>query len=369
MGYRPTWAEVDLTALENNFKTVRERLCPATKILVTVKADAYGHGLIPVSRKLVDCGVDYLGVASIDEGIQIRNAGMRVPLLILGPILENQLEPIMDYSLTPTVCTLELARCLDAFCRKTGRKAKVHVKVDTGMGRIGVLPTDALDLIRDIRSCGMLEMEGLFTHLAFADLDAEFTARQIRLFHELLTRLETEGIRIPLLHSANSMGLLNYPRSHFTMVRPGLIVYGLSLTPASIAGFRPALSLKTRVVYRKRVPAGYGISYGHSYVTSRETTVVTLPLGYGDGYPRNLSDKAPVLIHGRRFTISGKICMDQIMVDVGDHHVETGDEVVLIGGQGKEKIGVEELAALAGTIPYEIVCGLGNRIPRVYIDE
>ncbi|MDD5506035.1 MAG: alanine racemase, partial [Candidatus Omnitrophica bacterium] len=223
------------------------------------------------------------------------------------------------------------------------------------------------ELARKIHKLKSVVIEGIFTHFPFADSGGKFTAFQIKLFYELVSDLRKCGIVIPLVHAANSAGLINYKDSHFTMVRPGLVIYGLYPDSGPGINLKAALSLKTRVIFIKQVPRGYGISYGHAYVTKRLTHIVTLPIGYGDGYPRNLSNMAPLLIGGRRFYVSGRICMDQIMVDVGKFKPRLGDEVVLIGRQGKERITCEELATLAGTIPYEIVCGLGSRIPRIYI--
>lgn len=367
IGYRPTWAEINLANLAFNFKQIKRKVTPGTKILVTVKADAYGHGLVPVSKNLTANGVNYLGVASIDEGIRIRQAGITTPVLVLGMVLNNDIAPLFRYGLTPTVCTRELALALENKGRALGKRIKVHVKIDTGMGRIGVLHKDALSLIKVLQKMRSLEIEGMFTHFAFADLDKEFTLRQVTLFNSLFESLQQCGISIPLVHAANSMGVINFRNSHFTMVRPGIVIYGLRPVDDLELELKPVLSLKTKVVYHKRVPKGYGISYGHAYVTPRATNVVTLPIGYGDGYPRNLSNLAPVLIAGREFKISGRICMDQILVDIGSMKVKTGDEVVLIGKQGRKTITAEHLAALAGTIPYEIVCGLGSRIPRIYV--
>lgn len=365
--YRPTWIEVNLNNLAYNFGQVRKIVAPQTKIMVCVKADAYGHGIIPVSRKLVSCGVDYLGVASIDEGITLRKAGIKKPILILGLILKEDIAPLFTYQLTPTLCTKELAAALNCYARWRSRAIKVQIKVDTGMGRIGVLYKDALAFIKEIKKLKFLELEGVFTHFPCADSKRDFTTQQINKFKSLVAKLKQEGIKIPLVHAANSLGLLDYPESHFNMVRPGLMVYGLYPREGLKIKLKPLLSLKTRVIYRKRLPKGYGISYGHTYTTKQETLLVTLPLGYGDGYPRSLSNLAPVLIKGRRFQVSGRICMDQMLADVGNLPVKLGDEVVLIGSQGKNKITAEELAALSGTIPYEIVCALGNRIPRLYI--
>jgi len=369
IGYRPTWAEINLDNLGHNFYEVKRRLPAQTKVLVTVKADAYGHGLIPVAKRLISCGVDYLGVASIDEGIALRRGGVRAPILILGLMLKKDIKPLFIYHLQPTVCSEDLILALDNLARKRGEVIKIHIKVDTGMSRLGVLHGDARAFIEKADRLKGLSIEGIFTHLACSDTDRDFTLHQVRQLNSLVSGLSHKGINIPLVHAANSMGVLAYRGSHFNLVRPGLIIYGLYPT-AGIADdikLKPVLSLKTRVVYSKRVPGGSGVSYGHAYITKRNTTIVTLPIGYGDGYPRNLSNQAPVLIGGRRFKVSGRVCMDQIMVDVADMQVRIGDEVVLIGSQGKAKITTEELAVLSGTIPYEIVCGLGSRIPRVYI--
>ncbi|MDD5348273.1 MAG: alanine racemase [Candidatus Omnitrophica bacterium] len=369
IGFRPTWADVDLRALAYNFGKIRRRLDRGTRIMATIKADAYGHGLIPVARKLVACGVDWFGVASIDEGIKLRKHGIRLPVLVMGLILKEDIPPLFTWDLVPTVCTLDFARALDREARRRRRRIGVHIKVDTGMGRIGVEQDEARTLVGKIVRLARLKIEGLFTHFAFADMDWEFTHHQIELFNRLVQDLRSGGIEVPLVHSANSMGLLAYRNGHFTMVRPGLVLYGLHPQEGMGVRFKPVLSLKTKVLYVKRLPEGRGISYGHIYVTPKKTTIVTLPIGYGDGYPRNLSNKGFVLIKGKRFRISGRVCMDQIMVDVGNTRVRVGDEAVLIGSQKKEVVTTEEVARLAGTIPYEIVCGLGSRIPRVYIDK
>ncbi len=364
--YRPTWAEIDLGNLEHNFYQIKKRLTPQTKIMTTVKADAYGHGLIPVSERLVSCGVDFLGVASIDEGIKLREAGISLPILILGLVLKKDIAPLFTYRLAATVCDKDLANALNNKARSLGKAVNLHIKVDTGMGRIGVLPQDTIQLVRHIHKLKFLNLEGIFTHFPFAYMNEDFTLHQIDLFNSLISRLNKDGINIPLAHTANSMAVIDYKNSHFNMVRPGLVIYGLYPKQNLKIDLKPVLSLKTKVIYVKKVPKGYGISYGHDYITKRATKIVTLPVGYGDGYPRNLSNKAPVLIAGRRFKVAGRICMDQMMVDVGNFSVKIGDVVVLIGSQGKNKITAEELAALSGTICYEIVCGLGSRIPRLY---
>ena len=234
------------------------------------------------------------------------------------------------------------------------------------MGRLGVLYEDALRFIKRIYKLKFINIEGVFTHLACADINRNLTLHQIEIFKRLVLELNDAGIHIPLVHAANSMGVISYRMSHFNMVRPGLIIYGLYPKENLDIRLKPVLGLKTKVIYLKRVPKRFGISYGHTYITKRNTTIITLPIGYADGYPRSLSNRAPVLIRGRRFKVSGRVCMDQIMVDVGDLAVKIGDEVVLIGSGGKNKITAEELARLCDTICYEIVCGLGSRVPRVY---
>jgi alanine racemase len=367
--YRPTWAEVNLGKIAHNFAQIKKLLAPKVKVMVCVKADAYGHGLIPVAKKLISCGADFLGVASIDEGIALRENHIQAPVLILGMILNRDIEPLFRYNLTPTVCTKELALAIDSLGRSIGRKINVHIKVDTGMGRLGILYKDAPRFIKKVHQMRCVNIEGIFTHFPLADSDSRFTLRQIGMFGELVKKLNHTGIRIPLMHTANSMGVIGYKSSHFNMVRPGLAIYGLYPKADLKIRLKPVLSLKTKIIFTKNVPPGYGISYGHDYITKKATKIITLPIGYGDGYPRTLSNRAPVLIQGRRLLISGRICMDQIMVDVGDMKVEVGDEIVLIGTQVANKISAEELATLAQTIPYEIVCGLGNRIPRIYLDK
>jgi len=335
--------------------------------MVTVKADAYGHGLVPVAKRLEVCGTDFFGVASIDEGIKLREAGIKTPILILGLILKGDIAPLFRYNLSTTVCDEELPSALNNKARALRKRVNVQVKVDTGMGRIGVQHYDAYKLVDKISRLKFITIEGIFTHFALADLNKEFTFHQIDLFDRLIRRLTKAGIKIPLIHAANSIGLLNYKNSHFNMVRPGLIVYGLYPKENLKINLKPVLNLKTKVVFVKKMPAGSGISYGHDYITKKAANIVTLPIGYGDGYPRNLSNKAEVLIGGKHFKVCGRICMDQIMVDVGNAKPRVGDEAVLIGVQGGKKITAEELALKSGTIPYEIVCGLGSRIPRIYV--
>jgi alanine racemase len=368
IGYHPTWIEINLDALAHNLRQVKKLISSSAKILVCVKKNAYGHGLIPLSKRLVSEGIDYLGVASIDEGIALRKSGIDTPILILGMVLPCDVEPVIRYNLTQTLSSEELAMALQRKARAFRKKVKVHIKIDTGMGRIGILTKDALPFIKKIKKLPFLELEGIFTHFPIADSNAEFTRYQLTLFNQIITQMQKENIHIPLRHAANSMGVIGYKQSHFNMVRPGLMVYGLYPKSNLKVALQPVLTLKTKIIYLKIVPAGYGISYGHNYRTQKRTTIATLAVGYGDGYPRILSNKAEVLIRGKRFKISGTICMDKLMVDIKALKAKIGEEVVLIGAQGgKEKITAEEIAALAGTIPYEIVCSLGHHLPRIYL--
>lgn len=369
IGFRPTWAEVNLDNLSHNLSQIRRCVGPRTRIMACVKADAYGHGLVPVARKLLAQGVDYFAVASIDEAIRLRKAEIYTPILILGVVLERDIEPLFRYAVTPTVCTRQFLAALEKAGRSFGRTIPAHVKVDTGMARIGVSSAQTLDFLRSLRAFKYVRLEGLFTHLSSADCDRQQTMRQIRIFQRLVDDCRAQGIDVPLVHAANSMGVAGYPESHFNMVRPGLILYGLSPRKKLGLALKPVLSLKTAVIFTKQVPAGTGISYGHTYVTRKAGTIATLPIGYGDGYPRNLSNCGPVLINGKRYRISGRVCMDQIMVDTGRDRVKPGDAVVLIGTMAGEKISAEELAGMSGTISYEIVCGLGSRVPRVYLQR
>lgn len=369
IGFRPTWAEVNLGNLAYNLRQVKSTLASGVKIMACVKADAYGHGLVPVAKTLVSCGAEYLSVASIDEAIKLREARVRLPILVLGAMLKKDIAPLFRYDVTQTVCDEEFAQALDAKARSKGRKINVHVKIDTGMGRIGVLCDEATEFIEKVSRLRHLNIEGVFTHLSCADVNPGFTIFQIDIFENLIAQLHRSGINPRFFHAANSLGIANYANSHFNMVRPGLVLYGLCPEEDFKLKIKPVMALKTRIVYIKKVPMGWGISYGRTYVTRDDTNIATLPIGYGDGYPRNLSNLAPVIIKGKLLKICGMVCMDQIMIDLGTFPAKVGDEVVLIGSQAKRKITTEELAFLSGTIPYEIVCGLGARIPRVYLTK
>jgi len=372
LGYRPTYVEIDLKALEHNFFQVKRIIGKNVKVLATVKSDAYGHGMIQVSKRLQSLGCDYFGVGSIDEGIILRREGIIKPILILSAVLTDRIKPIIDLDLIQSISTKELAIRLNEEAKRKKKKAFVHIKVDTGMGRYGVGYKEAYDFIKEISKLKSISIEGVYTHFPKADMDSKFTYHQIRLFENLIQRLKRNKIDIRFYHTANSLGLALFKKSHFNLVRPGLILYGLStLKKETREKIRmpllPVLSLKTKIVYLKEVEKGRGISYGHTYITKKKTNIATLPIGYADGYFRSLSNKGFILIKGKRFRISGTICMDSLMVDVDKNNFKIGQDVVLIGRQDNEAITVEELAKISKTIPYEIVCSIGSRLPRVYI--
>lgn len=366
--WRPTWIEIDLEALKHNFYLIRNIVGKKVRILVTVKSNAYGHGIIPVSGELVNCGVDYLGVATIDEGILLRKNGFKVPILVLGNILVDHVEPIIKYNLCQAVSSIDLAYVLNKEAKKQNKIANIHIKIDTGMGRLGILHNDALEFIKKINNFSNLKIEGIFTHFPCADTDKKFTLAQINIFNKIIQDLDRIKIHIPLKHAANSTGLISYKNSHFNLVRPGLIIYGLSPVKDLKLKLKPVMGLYSRIIFIKDLPKGHGISYGHIYKTKRKTSIATLPIGYGDGYMRHFSNQARVLVNTRFCPVIGRVCMDQVMVDVTMVNVKIGDKVTLIGQENNKKISVEELADLADTIPYEITCSFNNRIPRIYIN-
>ncbi len=361
-----TWAEVDLDAIAENVRNLKAHVGPGTMLMAVVKANAYGHGAVPVARAALEAGADRLAVNRAEEGVALRKAGIEAPILLLGPSLPSQAEAIVEYNLTPTVISGELATALDDAGRVT-----VHVKVDTGMGRFGIMPEEALDFFRFLHTLPNLYVEGIFTHFAVADLaDKSYTWGQFRKFQAVLGALEEHGLRPPIRHVCNSAATMDLPEMHLEMVRVGIAMYGLrpsdEVEPA--VPIRPALSLKSCVARVRTLPPGSGISYGLTYVTEKETKVALVPVGYGDGYHRLISNRGSVLIHGKRAPIVGRVCMDQFVVDVsGIPDVREGDEIVLIGRQGGEEIRAEEVARWAETINYEVVTGLLPRAARRYL--
>jgi alanine racemase len=356
----PAWIEIDLTQFRNNISIIRKYIGKSLFCL-PVKANAYGHGLCEIGKAAEEAGIDYLGVAHLQEGIGLRNAGLKLPILVLGAFHEDQINDLIDYNLEFAISSKYKAELVAE--KSKGRKCRVHLEVDTGMQRTGVRPETARTLLPYLKSLENLEVVGIYSHLATADRPQDPLAlKQIQNFQELVKD-------IPLLrHLANSGGTAYFPEAHLDMVRPSLLTFGYlpEPCPAPLQEIRPCFSLKAKVSYFKVVKPGEGISYGHSYVTKKQTRIVTVPVGYGDGYRRCLSNRGSVLIRGKRFPICGTICMDQFMVDVGDEEVFVGDEVVLIGKQGNEEITLKEVAELCDSIPYEILCQLNERIPRIY---
>ncbi|MCM8778580.1 MAG: alanine racemase [Candidatus Omnitrophica bacterium] len=367
---RPTWAEVDFSSFRFNLNQIKRFLSPEVKIMPVVKADAYGHGLVEVSNYLVSQGIEQLGIATVDEGIELREKGVGVPLFILGNVFPEELETVVEYNLIPTLCNLEVAKRLDEIAREKNIFVKAEVKVDTGMGRIGVLYTETLDFFLKLKELNHLVIDGLWTHFASAE-DEEFTRIQLLRFNFVFGGLKQLGFNFYHIHSANSLALFRNKETHFNLVRPGLSIYGVypENSLREIVELKPAMSLKTRIVFLKRVSQGYPISYGRTFITSRESIIATLPIGYGDGYSWLLSNKGRVIVKGNYAPVVGRVCMDQTMIDVTDiPGVSLGEEVVLLGRQGGLEITAEELANLSGTIPYEILCRIGSRIPRIYKD-
>lgn len=356
----------------HNIQQVRNLVGPSVKICASVKADAYGHGAVALARAAERAGIDFLGIACPEEGAELRNAGIRLPLLMYGLCLPEDIPRVVDLEISAIVAD---AAGIEGFARSAARQKKVarlHLKIDTGMGRIGCLPEQALSLAKQIASSPHLILEGLATHFPISDeADRSFTQRQIQQFLGIVNQIEKESIRPPLLHASNSGGILQYPEANLSMVRPGILLYGYfpSREVPRTLSLKPVMELKASVLFLKKVPPGTPISYGCTYRTHETTTIATIGAGYADGYPRSLSNKGRVLIRNRCYPIVGRVTMDQIMVDVGkDPEVERYDEAILFG---PNPLGpsAEEVAELAGTITYEITCGINRRIPRRYIGD
>lgn len=363
---RPTHAVIDLTAVDHNIGQIRKKI-GGKKIMAIVKANAYGHGILEIAQRMVHNGVDYIGVGFLEEAIFLRQNEIEAPILVMGGILGYQLKKFIQNDIDITVSSLELARQINE--ELLHQKARVHLKIDTGMERIGVTHTFAVEFVKRVAQMKHIDIVGIYSHFATADDgDKSFTLTQLERFESILRELKKAGIEIPLKHIANSGAVADISNSTFDMVRPGITIYGIypSDQVSKEMNLKPVLSLKSKVVFIKRVPAKTGISYGLKYYTPAECTVVTVPIGYGDGYSRLLTNKGEVLIRDKRYPVVGAVCMDQLMVNMGDDKVEIGDEVVLIGRMGNDEITVTELADKVGTIPYEITCMINARVPRFY---
>lgn len=368
------WAEIHLDNIEHNVKQTVLRVGKMTETMAVVKADAYGHGVFETVPTLIESGASRLAVSMLDEAIQLREFGVKVPILVLSYTEPSRAEDIINYNITQTVFSHDLAKALSDAAVKLDKQAKIHIKIDTGMSRVGFMP--GYSAVKDVVKINQLPgivIEGLFSHFSTADeADREYTMVQYGRFESIIQELNRIGIFIPVKHVANSAAIIQYPNLHLNMVRPGIILYGLypsNEVDKNLIDLKPAMELKAKIVLVKEVEEGSPISYGGTFVTKRRSRIATLPIGYADGYSRLLSNKGRVLIHGEHAPIIGNICMDQFMVDVTDIHseVKTGDEAVIFGVQGNNEITVDEIAHLCNTINYEIVCLIGKRIPRVYL--
>lgn len=367
---RPTWAEIDLDAIAHNINQIKSCLKPSTRMMAVVKANAYGHGTLEVAKVSAREGVDFLGVAMLDEALSIRQDGLDKPILILGYTPPQGNEELINYDIRQTVFSWEMAESLSNAAVARGKKAYIHIKIDTGMSRIG-FPAAELDLNTIARICALpgLVVEGIFTHLAKADsLDRTYTDLQLDRFEACLKGLEKMGIEIPIKHAANTAGTIDHPRAHFDMVRAGIGIYGLRPSgevDVAHLDLIPAMRLMSSVVMVKEVPPSTAVSYGCTYVTSGTTRIATVPVGYGDGYTRLYSDRAWASVNGQRIPLIGRVCMDHCMFEVTDKEVELGDEVVLFG-RPEDGITADDLAKSIGTINYEVVCLINSRVPRLY---
>ncbi|MBC7766344.1 MAG: alanine racemase [Hyphomonadaceae bacterium] len=370
---RRVWAEVNLDNIAHNVKEIRRIVTPRVKIMAVTKADAYGHGYLEVAKTLVESGADYFGVAFLDEAKQLRRNGFELPILILGYTPLEWVHELVAFNIIQTVYNFEAAQAISQAAYRVGKQAKIHVKIDTGMNRLGFLCNEqSIQTILDIAKLPNLEIEGIFTHFASADeTDRSFTVFQYEKFMEICKALHDNGLSIPVKHACNSAATIGFPEMHLDMVRPGLILYGLYPSEEvdhSLIQLKPAMELKAMVTYIKQVPSEMPVSYGRTYTTKADTKIATVPIGYADGYSRLLAHKAKILINGQFAPVIGRICMDQCMIDVSSvNNIAIGDEVVIFGEQGGQSIFIEEIAATMGTINYELLCVIGKRVPRVYI--
>lgn len=367
---RPTLCYIDLEALNWNFQQARNKVGPEVKILSIIKADAYGHGAREVANVLVKAGSDGFGVATLEEGIRLREEGVSSPILVLAGIYSEQIEELLQFNLTPVVADTEILKRLENLARRRRITLNIHLEVDTGMGRLGLLSSEVDSWLAELAKLKALKIEGVMSHFSETEnSELDYTKDQLESFRHVVELLHAEGHRPPFIHQAKSAGVIGLPPAHFTMVRPGLMLYGIYPSPEMLnqIALKPILSWKTRVLQLKRLPKGSSISYGQTFVTERESLIATLPVGYADGYHRLLSNRGSVLVRGKRVPIVGKVCMDLTMVDVTDiREVQQGDEVVLLGTQGRGTISADEIARWADTISYEILTSISSRVPRIY---
>ena len=367
-------AEIDLGAIRDNFAAMRGRLRDDTKMIAVVKTDAYGHGAVRIAEMMEpEAYIWGFAVATTEEAVELRRAGIRKPILCLGFVFPQDYDLLVRLQIRPATFKLSMARQLSEAASRAGMILPVHLAVDTGMGRIGfqVCEEDA-DEAAEIAKLSNLKVEGLFTHFARADeRDKDYTQEQFRKYCRFEQMLEERGVSIPLRHAANSASIMELPGTHLDAVRAGITIYGIypsDEVDRNLMPMKPAMSLISHICYIKKVPAGTSISYGGTFVTERESRIATIPVGYGDGYPRSLSNKGSVLIRGRRAPIIGRVCMDQFMVDVTEIEAEEFDRVTLLGQDGKDAVTTDELGRLSGRFPYELVCDISKRVPRVYVN-
>ena len=373
--YSRVFAKIDLGAVRNNFLAMKEKLRDGTKIIAVVKADGYGHGAVPIARMAEPWDFIWgFAAATVEEAVELRLAGIKKPILILGCVFEEDYEKLTAYGIRPTVFQLSAARELSKTAVRTGTSLPVHLAVDTGMSRIGFADTEeSVKEIEEMAKLPGLVLEGIFTHFARADeKDKSDAVSQLNRYLRFICLLQEAGISIPLRHCSNSAGILEMPEANMDAVRAGISMYGIYPSDEMDRNrirLEPAMELKSHIVYIKEVPAGVPVSYGGTFVTDRPTRIATIPVGYADGYPRSLSSRGCVLIRGKRAPILGRICMDQFMADVTDIPAEELDEVTLMGRDGEEFLSVDELGALSGRFPYEFVCDVSKRVPRIYVNE
>lgn len=369
LALRPTVAKIDLRAIAGNIKRIIRRVHPA-EVMAVVKADGYGHGAIPAAQTALSAGATQLGVALLEEGIELRRANIEAPILVFGGFFEKQIDSLLANRLQITLCDTHLAKLLSRRARALGFTAQVHVKIDTGMGRVGLLPSEAVEAILAMAKLSGLELVGIYTHFATSDSrDKSYAHQQLERFQTVIRQLADRGVNFRWIHAANSGAILDLPEGYFDLVRPGVMMYGYYPSEETSESIRlePAMSLRTQILFVKRAPAETFISYGKTFQTRQATTIATLPIGYADGFSRKLSNNFEGLVRGRRCPLVGRVCMDQIMIDLGNmKDVQIGEEVVLLGKQGDEEISIYEWCRRLETIPYEVTCGVSKRVGRVY---
>ncbi|MGY0373287.1 alanine racemase [Clostridium sp. JNZ J1-5] len=372
---RPVWAEINLDNLAFNMRQIRSK-AKSKDIIAVVKADAYGHGALDIAPVLLENGATSLAVAVVSEGVELRRGGIECPIMVLGFTPPSLMDDLVKYDIQQTVFSYSYAKELSAIAEKNHKKARIHIAVDTGMGRIGFMPNkESVEEVLKISKLPNIEVQGIFSHFSTADeKDKEYTDYQLSKFNEFYDELSKVGVKIKIRHIANSAAIIELPKTHFEAVRPGIILYGYypsEEVDKSNIQLKPVMELKTNIAHIKKIPSGYYISYGRKFKSTRETVVATLPVGYADGYTRLLFNKAKVIINGQFAPVVGRICMDQCMVDVTNikGEIKVGDEVILIGEKGGISINADHIAEMLGTINYEVVCMISKRVPRVYIKD